>query len=434
MEIYDITAILNHAIRSGYDIAPDRMEWVKLCHALKLLGYDETFFVALSSNHGTPRNTAARKWREEKKPRSFLNENTAPGLIVNLAKSAGIDVKQFFADRWENREQRRVHRAATPPPMKHHPIAEPKPEPLFVPAEQVKIAAGHFREASLYFWLCKEFDPVEVDSVLVAYRVGASKYISEQGGRAVCYPYIDTAGRCVDCKIMHHDPTTGSRKTAPPVKRWTDKEGEPQELKSTWALAELKQKDLRADWCNFGDHLLAGRPNAEVCLVESEKTALIASIAYGERYPDKVWIAVGSKNNLKIERCRQYRGHKVVLYPDRDGYENTPRKDGRGIDKGWRFIAAELAAAGLNVHLDTAILRYPGEPKDDLADIVLRSLHGKQEQPPPPPPRPLTNREQAERAFEEMKQRYPAFAEFAEKFELEPISVEPYRCKPKEYE
>lgn len=64
-DIYNISAIINHAISGGYDIAPDRMEWVKLCHALKLMGYDETYFVALSQCHGTPESVARRKWREE---------------------------------------------------------------------------------------------------------------------------------------------------------------------------------------------------------------------------------------------------------------------------------------------------------------------------------------------------------------------------------
>jgi len=428
-EIYDISAIINHAISGGYDIAPDRMEWVKLCHALKLLGYDETYFVALSQNHGTPSNIARRKWQEEKSYRRFLNENTAPGLIVNLAKAAGIEVKRFFVSKYDAAELRRTYRAApTPPPMKQHMAnAGPKPTPVYVSAQQVTAAARHCRETSLYIWLCREFDPVEVDRVFAAYCVGASKFINEQGGRAVSFPYINTAGHCVDCKIFHIDPNTGSRKTAPPVKRWEDGE-----LRSTWALAELKKKDRRADWCNFGDHLLSERKDAPVGIVESEKTALILSLAY----PYKIWIAVGSKNNLTLNRFEPYRGRKVTIYPDRDGYNDKPRKDGKGIEKGWRTIAAELAGGGFSLSIDTTTERHPGKPNDDLADIVLRWRHGAQELPKPTKnvaesdtPRLSPDKAEAVRLFENIKKKYPAFAEFAEKFNLEPISVEPYHCK-----
>lgn len=432
-EIYDISAIINHAISGSYDIAPDRMEWVKLCHALKLLGYDETCFVALSQAHGTLSNTARRKWREEKSYRRFLNENTAPGLIVNLAKSAGIDVKRFFLKQADATEPRRTYRAApTPPLMKHTQAAEPKPTPEYVTEQQVTAAAGHFRETSLYLWLCREFDPVEVDRVFSAYRVGGSKFVNEQGGRAVSFPYIDTAGRCVDCKIFHINPNTGSRKTAPPVKQWNGGE-----LRSTWALAELKKKEHRAEWCNFGDHLLTERKGVPVGIVESEKTALILSLAY----PDRVWIAVGSKNNLTPKRFEPYRGRKVTVYPDRDGYNDKPRKDGKGVEKGWRTIAADLAGHGFSLSIDTTTERHPGEPNDDLADIVLRWRHGRQERPEPPKdvanndtPTISPDKKEAVRIFEEMKSKYPAFAEFAERFELEPISVEPYHCKPKEDE
>lgn len=427
-EIYDIAAIINYAISGGYDIAPDRMEWVKLCHALKLLGFDETYFVALSQCHGTPSNVARRKWREEKVYRRFLSENTAPGLIVNLAKAAGIDVKRFFVNKLEPMNPRRTYRVApTPPPMMHTQAAEHKPTPEYVAEEQVAAAARHYRETSLYLWLCKEFEPGEVDEVFSAYRVGASKFISEQGGRAVSFPYIDVAGRCVDCKIFHINPNTGSRKTAPPVKRWDGGE-----LRSTWALAELKRKEHRAEWCNFGDHLLKGREGAPLGVVESEKTALILSLAY----PDILWIAVGSKNNLTPKRFEPYRGRKVTVYPDRDGYNDKPRKDGKGIEKGWRTIAADLAAHGFSLSIDTTTERHPGESNDDLADIVLRWRHGKQKPPTPSKgvansdtPKVSPQKAEAIKAFEEMKQRYPALAEFAEKFDLEPISVEPHRCQ-----
>lgn len=429
-DIYNISAIINHAISGGYDIAPDRMEWVKLCHALKLMGYDETYFVALSQCHGTPESVARRKWREEKSYHRFLTEATAPGLIVNLAKSAGIEVNRFYLND-RPAEPRRTYRAAPTPPMKRTPPAEPKPEAVYIAPQQVRAAQAHAHETSLYIWLCKEFDPAEVDKVLAAYKFGGAKYINPQGGRASVFPYINTAGDCVDCKIFHIDPESGSRKTAPPLQSWTDANGEPQTLKSSWALFELRDtegkrmNDRRGVWCNFGDHLLSSRPLAPVGIVESEKTALILSLAY----PGVIWIAVGSKQNLNAQRFAPYRGREVTIYPDRDGYNDKPRKDGKGIEKGWRSIARELAAEGFNLSIDTTTERHPGEPNDDLADILLRFRHGEQL----PPPEDVTKRdtpeispEQAEavRVFEQMKANNPMLAELAEKLQLEPVRIE----------
>jgi hypothetical protein len=49
-----------------------------------------------------------------------------------------------------------------------------------------------------------------------------------------------------------------------------------------------------------------------VAIVESEKTAIIASVYL----PQFIWLAVGSKTNLTNERMKVLTGRKVVLFPD----------------------------------------------------------------------------------------------------------------------
>jgi hypothetical protein len=417
MEIYNISEIINYAIRMGYDIAPDRMEWVKLCHALKILGYDEFTFVALSNNHGTSAPDALRKWREEKNYNRLLNAGTACGLIVNLAKAAGIEVKNFLQGR-ESKPDTTKGKHNTPPPKALS--APPRHMVEYITPQQVEAGTKGVKLTALYTWLCKEFEPTEVERVLAAYKVGASKFTTSAGYCASSFPYINAAGLCVDCKIFHLSPENGSRHSAPPIKEWQGGA-----MQVTWALALLNKNDHRAPWCNFGDHLLAARPLAPIGIVESEKTALILSLTY----PDKIWIAVGSKNNLNAARLEAYRGRKITLFPDRDGYNDKPRGDNKGIEKGWRTLATEIAAQGFDIAIDTTTEKHDGEPKDDLADIVLRFRHGKQRTPEPPqkqqPPTPISaERAEAIAVFEDMKSRNPALAEFAEALKLEPISVE----------
>lgn len=434
MDIYDIDGIIRYALQSGIDISPaDRQEWRMFCCGLKVLGYSEQDFVSLSS--GAERDSR-QAWRAERNPSRYKSEESAKGMIVDLAKSAGVEVKHFLLsqDTKSSRPTNRTHRpTATKRTAPTPPTATAAPD--YLTTEQVRAAQSHAEETALFAWMAQEFGEQAVRFIFGVYKVGASKHTAPNGYRAAAFPYIDTAQRVVDCKLFHIDPTTGSRKTAAPLRSWTDRDGKPQELRSSWALAELnadrRRRNLpelnRAKWCNFGDHLLPERPTAEVALVESEKSALICALTY----PDKIWIAVGSKNNLTPERCKPYIGRTITIFPDRDGYNDKPRADGHGIDKGWRTIARELAAAGLSVRIDTTTERHEGKPNDDIADLILRYRHGEQPTPPEDAEKSDTrlspDKAEAYKVFEEIKRKYPAWIKIAEELQLEPIRVEPLK-------
>ena len=84
----------------------------------------------------------------------------------------------------------------------------------------------------------------------------------------------------------------------------------------TWAHTALKLPDFTVNQCLFGEHLLKDGCKP-VAIVESEKTALIAS-AY---LPQFVWLSVGGLSNLNKENCKPLAGRKVILYPDLNGFE-----------------------------------------------------------------------------------------------------------------
>lgn len=432
-DIYDIDAIIKHSLQMGIDISPaDRQEWKMFCCALKVLGYDETTFVALSSGK---QKDSRQAWRAERSPHRYKSEDSAKGMIADLAKAAGIDLHHFLLSRYDDSRTRTTNRRTfVNPVVKPRTVEPPIEYAPFIPAQMVEATESRVTESNLFVWLSGEFGDEAAMMAMRRYRVGATKHTDGRGYRAASLPYINTSGDCVDCKIFHIDPTTGSRKTAPALMSWTDREGNAQELRSTWALAELKKNDNPRKWCNFGDHLLQDNPTAAVCVVESEKTALVASIVY----PSRLWIAVGSKNNLNPERCAPYRGREIIIYPDRDNIKDKPRKSGIGIEKGWETLARELAQAGFSVRIDRTVERHHGEINDDIADIILRYRHGTQSPPEPPQSRDVAKCDTAakspdkletEALFEQMKKQYPALAELAERFDLEPISVEPYRCQ-----
>lgn len=59
-----------------------------------------------------------------------------------------------------------------------------------------------------------------------------------------------------------------------------------------------------------------------IAIVESEKTAIIASIYL----PEFIWLACGSLTNLTADKCRVLEGRKVILFPDLNCFEKWGEK------------------------------------------------------------------------------------------------------------
>ena len=124
--------------------------------------------------------------------------------------------------------------------------------------------------------------------------------------------------------------------------------------------------------CFFGLHLLNAykvkNVDQAVCIVESEKTAIIMATLWGN-YTNQVWMACGGLENLSREKLKpiidQHR--RIILYPDRDG-----------ISK-WRQKAEQLHYDRLIV-IDKPVTEWwkPEDgPKADIADVLLRYVRDR---------------------------------------------------------
>ena len=115
--------------------------------------------------------------------------------------------------------------------------------------------------------------------------------------------------------------------------------------------------------CLFGLHLLEQYKPKDVCIVESEKTALLMAIAYGNN-AEQVWMACGGVSVLNREKLKPIIDRKcnIRLYPDRDG-----------IDR-WKVKAEQLYYE--RVALDTDPVTKWWKPEDgekaDIGDVVVR--------------------------------------------------------------
>lgn len=145
------------------------------------------------------------------------------------------------------------------------------------------------------------------DAETEAYRpyfIGTSKHWDG----ATIFWQLDTAGKVRTGKIMLYDPATGKRVKHP-------------FNHINWVHKVPDRPDFNLKQCMFGEHLLVDK-SKPVALVESEKTAIIASVYL----PEFTWLACGSLTNLNADKCSVLRGRQVVLFPDLNGYDKWAAK------------------------------------------------------------------------------------------------------------
>jgi hypothetical protein len=139
----------------------------------------------------------------------------------------------------------------------------------------------------------------------------------------------------------------------------------------TWVHKLIQQSDFDLKQCFFGEHLLVDKTKP-VAIVESEKTALIASVYL----PQFIWLAVGSLTNLNADKCQVLKGRIVTLFPDLNGFEK------------WSDKAAELSHMAKFMISDLLELKATETEKKkglDLADYLIRFVYNDFSLPQPDP-------------------------------------------------
>lgn len=234
----------------------------------------------------------------------------------------------------------------TPQPKAYKPRpVTPQPKPVsFIPVEVFKATLKAHETNHFVQFLINQFG-VEVTSQLVSrYFIATSKHWNG----ATVFWQIDTRGKVRTGKIMLYSPTTGKR-----VKNL--------ELPVYWVHKALKQREFELRQCLFGEHLLIDKTKP-VAIVESEKTAVIASVYL----PQFIWVAVGSLTNLNAEKCSILKGLTVTLFPDLNGFEK------------WSSKAKELSHLAIFIVSDLLERKATEAEKKqglDLADYLIKFDH-----------------------------------------------------------
>lgn len=190
------------------------------------------------------------------------------------------------------------------------------------------------------------FDKERIQEVLTEYYVGGTEkdilFCGNNHGPAAVFWMIDEQGRVHDAKLIAYH-ADGHR-----VQGWGN---------SMRAICE-KQKSgpqlSETEKVLFGLHLLNRYPQKTVCIVESEKSALVCAC----QYPEYLWLATGGCGNLQASKLLPLMNRNLVIYPDSGEYQK------------W----CERMKESGHKHYHVVDFMESYEPNTDIADLILGHL------------------------------------------------------------
>lgn len=182
-------------------------------------------------------------------------------------------------------------------------------------------------------WLKQQVDDEDkLLRVTREYQIGATR------DRAVIFWQRDYYQRIRTGKIMHYN-SNGHRTGNP-----------------DWVHSRLiKEAKLPAEWfltqCLYGEHLLPFYPYKTVCIVESEKTALL----FAALIPQYIWVATGGCKQLKTDTLKVLAHRTVIVIPDSGQYD--------------KWLEIMQKTTDIDYRMVRQLEQYP--PNTDLADIIV---------------------------------------------------------------
>lgn len=239
--------------------------------------------------------------------------------------------KEYFQDHaWNSPTPARQERPYTAPPL-----------PPFQPIPMEYVIRSHCPRSTFWQWFATvvaqklKLTPEQLQQVFNDYHVGAT----DKGD--VIFWQIDEQGRVHGGHIMRYR-NDGHRSG---YQNWTH-------------VPMIEKGWLPLDWqlyqCLFGQHLLSLRPDAHVCVVESEKTALVMAACQ----PELLWLATAGSGGLSPERVSCLRGRRVTLFPD------------SGCHDKWKQKMSHTT--GIDYNVSDRLESFP--PNTDLCDLLLGEI------------------------------------------------------------
>jgi hypothetical protein len=229
-----------------------------------------------------------------------------------------------------------------------HWIAQKTQRPTsYIPRTLMQQSLSHYPENALYQYLSTIMPPQEVLQLFQRYHVGTAK---AGGGGSTVFWQVDAQDRVHTGKVITYDPATGHR-----LKDYNHH--------ITWAHSLLKIKDFNLEQSLFGADQIPQRPDDTIAIVESEKTAIIAT-HYAPQY---LWLATGGKTMcFNPEALAALKGRKIIMVPDLQGLEE------------WRsrikYILSSTIDVYINPQLEAIATDQERQQGLDIADFLVQGI------------------------------------------------------------
>lgn len=214
-----------------------------------------------------------------------------------------------------------------------------------IDSKHVVESLSNYEDNNFVRFLLRYFPREEVMKTINLYRVGTS----DKWKGATVFWQIDEEFDTRTGKIMLYDELEGKR-VKEPFSHITWFHTPDNKVHSDFSLRQ----------CFFGQHLLnENNMSTLVCVVESEKTAVICNLSK----TNCIWLATGGLQNITEEKIYALKDRKVVFYPDK----------GEAFDK-WCEKLSPYIELG-----DFKVSNYLNkiddlEEGDDLGDLVIQKL------------------------------------------------------------
>lgn len=218
------------------------------------------------------------------------------------------------------------------------PRQAPPPPPPLQPLPMELVRQYHSPRSLFWLWLTKEcasklgLDAELLQNIYEDYHIGAT-----QAGYVVFWQ-IDEQLRVRTGHIMQYD-LEGHRHG---YQNW---------IHSVLEHQGRLPEGFNLQQCFFGQHLLPRYPDKHVCLVESQKTAIIMAALH----PDKLWLATCGSSGLNTDKVECLRSRRFTLFPDSGCYDK------------WKAIMDKTRC--LQYNINDSLEPYP--PNTDLVDLLL---------------------------------------------------------------
>lgn len=211
-----------------------------------------------------------------------------------------------------------------------------------------------------------ECEKARLPQVLNDYHVGHTTFATKYRGTEDIHDFtiwwmLDEDNRLHNAHMMKYKPDGHRDKTSGYNQTWLHAR-----MKYATGTKHFDENKEAPSYCLFGQHLLNAYPQATINIVESEKTAVIMAVAYGNN-ASQIWMACCGLQNLKRERLQPLIDQRrtIQLFPDRDG-----------INK-WIEKASEINYNGMELNTQAVTqwwMPCDGD-KADIADVVIRIIN-----------------------------------------------------------